>query len=201
MFEMVGGAEISEEIAAEKQRLRKHTLGLRRDLDSQFRKWSSHEITKYVKDLDLVDGQTVSGFWPIQNEIDPRPLMEVIRGIGHDIALPVVKGGRILFKRYSLDSPLEHAGYGTMGPGPNQVEIDPDVLLVPLAAFDRSGGRIGYGKGYYDSAISRLNRHGNVKCIGVAFSLQEVDRVPVEAHDVRLSHVLTESGLLLCGRG
>ena len=89
---------------------------------------------------------------------------------------------------------MEDAGFGTMAPGPDAEELLPDVLLMPLAGFDRQGNRIGYGKGHYDTAISALEKSGSLLCIGLAFSLQEVGLVPAERHDKPLAGILTEDG-------
>jgi 5-formyltetrahydrofolate cyclo-ligase len=89
---------------------------------------------------------------------------------------------------------MEDAGFGTMAPGPEAEELRPDVLLMPLAGFDRQGNRIGYGKGHYDTAISSLEKSGPLLCIGLAFALQEVELVPAEGHDKPLAGILTEDG-------
>ena len=87
-------------------------------------------------------------------------------------------------------------GFGTQGPSDTAAVLDPDIMLVPLAAFDARGHRIGYGAGYYDRAIGRLKAKGRApRLIGIAFDCQEVDRVPDEPHDEPLFELLTESGL------
>jgi 5-formyltetrahydrofolate cyclo-ligase len=87
-------------------------------------------------------------------------------------------------------------GFGTYGPGPEAEELSPALMLVPLAAFDGRGHRIGYGAGYYDRAIDRLRRDGHAPHLtGIAFDCQEVERVPDQPHDVILPQILTESGL------
>jgi 5-formyltetrahydrofolate cyclo-ligase len=90
---------------------------------------------------------------------------------------------------------LVSTGFGTVGPGADAAVLDPDIMLVPLSAFDRTGHRIGYGAGYYDRAIERLWQKGlDPQLIGIAFDCQEVPSVPAEPHDVRLDAILTESG-------
>jgi 5-formyltetrahydrofolate cyclo-ligase len=100
-----------------------------------------------------------------------------------------------VFRRWRPGAPLEAAPFGLSHPPAEAGTVDPDVLLVPLAAFDRRGHRIGYGRGYYDRALARLDARGRRRAIGVAFSVQEVDAVPDEPHDRRLDAVLTEAGL------
>lgn len=139
----------------------------------------------------------VSGFLPIRSEADIRPLLTSLRQTGARITLPVILDKQtIVFRELVPGAELVSMGFGTYGPGPEAAVLDPDLMLVPLAAFDATGQRIGYGGGYYDRAIDRLHRKGlKPRLIGIAFDCQEVASVPAEPHDVRLHAVLTESGL------
>jgi len=93
-------------------------------------------------------------------------------------------------------APMVEMGFGTVGPHEEAAVLDPTMMLVPLAAFDARGHRIGYGAGYYDRAIAKLAAKGiTPRLIGIAFDCQEVERVPEEDHDVIISEILTESGL------
>ncbi len=85
-------------------------------------------------------------------------------------------------------------GFGTFGPGPEQKEVEPDIIITPLAAFDRQGHRIGYGKGHFDRALARLDATGPRLAMGLAFSVQEVEDIPAEPHDRPLDGVLTDKG-------
>lgn len=143
-----------------------------------------------------VAGRIVSGFLPIQSEIDARPLMDRLRLAGARLALPAFpdRKGPMIFRELVRGADLVPMGFGTVGPGPEAAELDPDILLTPLAAFDRAGHRIGYGKGHYDRALARLDSRARRIAVGIAFSVQEVDAVPHEPHDRRLDFVLTETG-------
>jgi 5-formyltetrahydrofolate cyclo-ligase len=142
-------------------------------------------------------GATISGFLPIRSEVDLRPLMSGLRGRGARICVPVILDKEtIVFRELVAGAPLIDCGFGTSAPGPEAAVLQPDVMLVPLAAFDKAGHRIGYGGGYYDRAIARLMDQGRApRLIGVAFDCQEVASVPAEPHDIPLHAVLTESGL------
>lgn len=148
-------------------------------------------------------GEIISGFLPIRSEADLRPLMHRLKARGARLCLPVVLDRQtIVFRELKDGQPLVSTGFGTTGPGPDAEVVDPDLLLVPLSAFDDRGNRIGYGAGHYDRAIARLRAKGRApRLLGVAFDCQRVEAVPFEAHDVPLDAVLTESGLHLIQKG
>ncbi|HEX8047304.1 5-formyltetrahydrofolate cyclo-ligase [Rhizobium sp.] len=147
--------------------------------------------------IDLQSGEIVSGFLPIRSEADIRPLMARLRERGARLCVPVILDKlTIVFRELVPGVPLVPSGFGTAGPGPEAAVLNPEIMLVPLSAFDSTGHRIGYGAGHYDRAIDRLHQKGlNPRLIGIAFDCQEVPSVPAEPHDVRLDAILTESGL------
>jgi len=145
-------------------------------------------------------GGPVAGYWPYRSEADPRPLMERLAGYGRTLALPVIDHPQVLFRRWVQGVDLVDAGFGTLGPDASADVLRPSILLVPLACFDRSGNRIGWGQGHYDRVIERLKADGApLLTIGIAFAAQEVDAVPAEAHDRPLDAVATEQGLIRPG--
>jgi 5-formyltetrahydrofolate cyclo-ligase len=147
--------------------------------------------------IDVAPGAIVSGFLPIRSEVDIRPLMARLRERGARLCVPaILNRSTIVFRELVPGAALIATGFGTSGPGPDAAVLDPDIMLVPLSAFDSTGHRIGYGAGHYDRAITRLHQKGlNPRLIGIAFDCQEVPSVPAEPHDVRLDAILTESGL------
>ncbi|TIX91349.1 5-formyltetrahydrofolate cyclo-ligase [Rhizobium sp. P44RR-XXIV] len=147
--------------------------------------------------IDVRPGTIVSGFLPIRSEADIQPLMARLRERGARLCVPVILDrSTIVFREFVPGVSLVPVGFGTLGPGPDAAVLDPEVMLVPLSAFDKTGHRIGYGAGHYDRAIDRLHQKGlNPRLIGIAFDCQEVPSVPAEPHDVRLDAILTESGL------
>lgn len=160
-------------------------------------------LTLSIFDEDrLIPGTIVAGFHPIRSEIDPRPLMFALSRRHVRLCLPVVIDKEtIVFRELNREAPLVKTGFGTVGPDENAEVLDPDVLLVPLSVFDRQGGRIGYGAGYYDRAVEKLELKGRKPLlVGMAFSLQEAPSVPTEPHDRPLHHVITENGTLDCTR-
>ena len=138
-------------------------------------------------------GAVVGGFWPLAGEIDVRPLLLALAGRGHGLALPMTprRGEALSFHRWRPGQALLPGRFGTSHPDWDPVA--PDLLLVPLLAFDRQGRRLGYGGGYYDRTLDGLA----ARTIGAAFARQEVPEVPVEAHDRRLDAIATECGVIV----
>ncbi len=180
-----------------KKHLRLEALGRRDALEPAWRIEASLGMAAHAPAIDLGHGPVVSGFLPIRSEADLRPLMAALADRGARLCLPVVLDREtIVFRELVRGAGMVATGFGTSGPGPEATVLDPDVMLVPLAAFDRRGHRLGYGAGHYDRAIARLHAHGRrPHLIGIAFDCQEVERVSDEPHDVVLDEMLTESGL------
>src|SRR5262249_29623184 len=139
-------------------------------------------------------GTIVSGFMPLKSEINPLPLMRKLAEAGAELALPVVagRGKPLIMRSWQWGAPLVARVWGIREPPPAAAEVDPDILLVPLLAFDRSGHRIGYGAGYYDLTIARLRGKKRITAIGLAFAAQEIAHVPRTPFDAPLDLVLTE---------
>ncbi len=184
---------------AMKAELRRLALERRAALAPDARIEGSLSLAELVAGFDFPAGAVVSAFWPIRDEIDPRPVMHLLRQRGHRLCLPAIVDGKLVFRQLDPETRLVKAGFGTVEPAPDAEVLTPEVMLVPLAAFDRSGHRIGYGKGYYDFAIEALRAKGQPCCIGVAFSVQEVAAVPFEIHDQPLVAVVTEREIIKCG--
>src|SRR4029077_1088882 len=126
--------------------------------------------------------------------INPLPLMRKLADAGARLALPAVagRGKPLIMRGWQWGETLAAGGWGIREPTPNAPEVEPDILLVPLLAFDRSGHRIGHGAGYYDMTIHRLRALKPVTAVGIAFAAQEVPKIPTTPRDERLDLVLTE---------
>ena len=137
----------------------------------------------------------VSAYWPMDSELDPRPLMATLHAAGHPIALPVVlgKGRPLAFRAWAPGDALEPAAFGTRIPGADKPELVPGVILAPLLAFDRKGYRLGYGGGFYDRTLARLRALGRMLAVGLAYADQEVPAVPHGPGDRRLDWIVTEA--------
>ena len=134
------------------------------------------------------------------SEIDPRALLQSLAQSGYRTALPVVTplGNPLRFRAWSFGEQLLARTWGILEPADDAPEVEPDVLLVPLLAFDRSGVRLGYGGGYYDRTLARLRAMQQVVAIGLAFDEQALPEVPCGPYDQRLDWVLRPAGALKC---
>jgi 5-formyltetrahydrofolate cyclo-ligase len=138
----------------------------------------------------------IAGYSPIRSEFDPLPLMRLLAEThGARLALPVVvaRDQPLVFRQWHPSDPLVAGSMGILEPPPGAPELLPDILLVPLAAFDRAGHRIGYGAGHYDRTFAQLRAIKPFIAIGLAFGTQEIPAVPAGPHDVALDYVLTET--------
>ena len=180
-----------------KKALRLAALARRDALGPHHRIDAALAIAEAGAAIDVVPGDVVSGFLPIRGEMDTRPLMAALAEKGARLCVPaILDRTTIVFRELARGAPLVDTGFGTVGPGADAAVLDPTIMLVPLAAFDARGHRIGYGAGHYDRAIARLHALGLYpRLYGIAFDCQEVESVPDEEHDVALSAILTESGL------
>ncbi|KQV66379.1 5-formyltetrahydrofolate cyclo-ligase [Rhizobium sp. Root1220] len=181
-----------------KAELRAARLALRDAISADTRIEMSLAMAEHAGEAIAFDpGTIISGFLPIRSEADIRPLMARFQARGARLCVPaIIDRKTIVFRELIRGVPLVSTGFGTSGPGPDAPILNPEILLVPLSAFDARGHRIGYGAGHYDRAIDRLKQKGMIpKLIGIAFDCQEVAHVPDEPHDVSLDAILTESGL------
>ena len=142
----------------------------------------------------------VSAFLAIGEEINPAPLMSRLHRDGATIGLPVMvgKGKPLEFRAWAPGAMLVTRMWGIREPDQTTPRVEPDVLLVPLLAFDRTGQRLGYGGGFYDRTLHDLRSRRNVVAVGLAFASQEVDAVPHLDYDQRLDWVLTPEGPIRC---
>ena len=177
-----------------KATLRREAMARRDALPADSRQAAAEAIAARKFPLAITPGTIVSSFMPFKSEINTLPLMKKLADAGATLALPVVTGhGQPLIMRsWAWDEPLAAGVWGLREPNTEAPEVEPDIVLVPLLAFDRAGNRIGYGAGYYDLTIARLRARKPVTAIGLGFAAQEVSTVPSTPRDERLDLMLTE---------
>jgi 5-formyltetrahydrofolate cyclo-ligase len=187
-------------LAGQKAALRRAALARRDALPAAERQAAAEAIAARPFPLALKPGVVVSGFMPLKSEINPLPLMRKLAGGGASLALPAVagRGKPLIMRAYAIGEPLAAGVWGIREPKADAPAVEPDILLVPLLAFDRKGNRIGYGAGYYDMTINRLRGLKTVVAVGIAYAAQEVSEVPATPRDARLDLVLTERDVIDC---
>jgi 5-formyltetrahydrofolate cyclo-ligase len=176
-----------------KAELRAEALRRRDALPAEMRAAAAEQIAARAFPVAAA-GKIFSGFMPMRSEINPLPLMRKLAQAGAKLALPAIagRGHPLIMHAYAFGDELARGQWGIREPKPEAAEVAPDILLVPLAAFDRAGHRIGYGAGYYDMTIAGLRANRPILAVGLAFAAQEIREVPLTPRDARLDLVLTE---------
>jgi 5-formyltetrahydrofolate cyclo-ligase len=156
---------------------------------------------RFLANFSLPKGAIVSAYWPMGDELDPRPLMARLHQAGHVIGLPVVvaKGAPLIFRAWTPATRFVPGGFKTQVPEPGAAEVLPDVLIVPLLAFDAVGYRLGYGGGFYDRTLETLRVSARVQAIGFGYEGQCVDAVPRADYDQPLDAIVTEQSFRRIG--
>jgi 5-formyltetrahydrofolate cyclo-ligase len=188
----------SPTIKDQKSQLRTEALARRDALPASERAAAVETVTQRPFSVDVQPGAIVSGYSPMKSEFNPVPLMRKLSESGATLALPVTpkRGNPLIMRAWAFGDEMASGVWGIREPKSEAPEVFPDIMLVPLAAFDRNGHRIGYGAGYYDMTIARIRAIKPVVTIGLAFAAQEIDRVPATAFDARLDLVLTEREII-----
>lgn len=188
-----------QDLAAVKQAMRREAEARRAQAAAAADASAAERLTENI--LGAVrtwPGAVVSAYWPMRDELDPLPALKTLAKQGHPICLPVVIGNNqpLVFRAWKPGQPLSPGVFGTSEPPPEAPEVEPDLLLVPLLAFDRRGYRLGYGGGFYDRTLVALRARKAITAVGVAFAGQEVPEVPHDELDQRVDLIVTEAGVI-----
>ena len=183
-------------ITARKQAVREEALARRAPLREAAPDAAERMARHFIAAIPLPPRATVSAFVAIGEETDPAPLIALLRAKGHRIALPRVvrKGEKLAFHLHEPGAALVPGVFGLSQPGKDWPEAIPDVLIVPLLAFDARGMRLGYGGGFYDRTLAALRASRDILAVGFAFAGQEIPDVPHRETDELLDWVVTETG-------
>ena len=189
-----GAKPVSSSLAEEKTVLRKEMARRRRQAMESASADLAERLVASFSAVTLPPTTVASGYLPIRSELDPRPLMAHLAEAGWRIALPVVVAADspLVFRAYSFGDSLVRGSFDTEVPAEDKPELRPQLLMVPLLAFDRSGYRLGYGGGFYDRTLYELHRLHHVQAVGVAFAAQEIEQVPRDDMDHCLDWIVTE---------
>jgi 5-formyltetrahydrofolate cyclo-ligase len=181
-------------IDEEKAIIRRDAMTRRNALPADLRAQAAEALAARPFPVAVAPGVIVSGFMPLKSEINPLPLMRKLATAGARLALPAIdqRGKPLIMRAFAFGDELDTGQWGIREPKPEAGEVAPDIMLVPLLAFDRNGNRIGYGAGYYDMTIAKYRATKPVIAIGIAYAAQEIAEVPVTERDARLDLVLTE---------
>ncbi len=177
-----------------KPALRTAALTRRAALNAEKRRDAARIVAARAFPVAFSAGIVVAGYAPIRSEFDPAPLMAALVNRGAAAALPaiVARDAPLVFRAHRGGDRLIEGPFGILQPPDDAPVVTPRILLVPLAAFDRTGHRIGYGGGYYDRTIAALRAADTLVTVGLAFAVQEVARIAAGDHDARLDFVITE---------
>ena len=178
-----------------KSKLRKKILKVRQKLNTKNIQLNFSQIIKIIK-KEKISKKIIGGYYPVNFEIDSLTLLKKFKKKKFNISLPVIKKNfQMDFHSWSFSEPLKINKYGIPEPE-NKNIVYPDVLLIPLVAFDKNLNRLGYGGGYYDRLIEKLSKKKNIIKIGLAFSIQEIDKVPINMYDQKLDYIVTNKYII-----
>lgn len=187
---------VDEVIEEAKVALRIKARALRAALDHEERAQMANAASAhFFAGVALKPSDVVAAYWRIRDELDCQPILIKLMDTGQTVVLPVVLGPEqpLDLRVWEQGTSLYEAGFGTLAPSELAPRAEPDVVLMPLLAFDKNGTRLGYGGGYYDRTLARFKKRPRL--IGLAFSAQELDRIPRDGHDVPLDAIVTEAGV------
>ena len=178
-----------------KSKLRKKILKVREKIDKRNIQIDFNQIIKIIK-KEKINKKVIGGYYPVNFEIDDLALLRKFEKNRFSISLPVIKKNfQMDFYKWSFFDPLKVNKYGIPEPEIKKI-VYPDILLIPLVAFDKNLNRLGYGGGYYDRLIEKLSKKKKFIKIGLAFSFQKIDKVPINAYDQKLDYIVTNKYII-----
>ncbi len=174
-----------------KSKIRNKILNIREKTNKKDIQINFNKILKILK-KENINKKIIGGYYPINFEVDDLALLRKFEKNNFDISLPVIKRNfQMDFYKWSFTDPLKVNKYGIPEPDTKNI-VYPDILLIPLVAFDKNLNRLGYGGGYYDRLIEKLSKKKFIIKIGLALSIQKIDKVPINIYDQRLDYILTD---------
>ncbi|WP_415308708.1 5-formyltetrahydrofolate cyclo-ligase [Candidatus Pelagibacter sp. Uisw_099_02] len=179
-----------------KSKLRKKILKVREKINKKNIQIDFNQLIKIIK-IEKITKKIIGGYYPVNFEIDDLTILRKFEKNRFLISLPVIKKNfQMDFYKWTFSDPLKINKYGIPEPEIKNI-IYPDILLIPLVGFDKNLNRLGYGGGYYDRLIKKLSKKKNILKIGLAFSTQEIDKVPINAYDQKLDYIVTNKNTII----
>jgi 5-formyltetrahydrofolate cyclo-ligase len=173
-----------------KSKLRKKIIKVREKKNKKNIQIDFSQIIKILK-KEKINKKTIGGYYPVNFEVDDLELLKKLKKNKFNISLPIIKKNfQMDFCEWSFSDPLKINKYGIPEPTTKNI-VYPDVLLVPLVAFDKNLNRLGYGGGYYDRLIAKLSKKKKIMKIGLALTVQKIDKVPINKYDQKLDYIVT----------
>ena len=178
-----------------KSKLRKKILKIREKVNKKNTQINFNKIIKLFK-KEKITKKVIGGYYPVNSEISDLELLKKLKKKSFDISLPVIKKNfQMDFYNFSFSDPLKINKHGIPEPRKNNI-VYPDILFIPLVAFDKNLNRLGYGGGYYDRLIEKLSKKKKIIKIGLAFSVQKIDKVPTNEYDQKLDYIVTNKYII-----
>jgi len=178
-----------------KSKLRKKILKVREKINKKNIQINFNQIIEILK-IEKINKKVIGGYYPVNFEIDDLLILKKFEKKKFNISLPVIKKNfKMDFYKWSFFDPLKVNKYGIPEPEKKYM-VYPDILLIPLLAFDKNLNRLGYGGGYYDRLIKRLSKKKKILKIGLALSIQKIDKVPINSYDQKLDYVVTNKYII-----
>jgi len=178
-----------------KSKIREKIIKIREKINKKNLQINFKTIIKIIK-KEKITRKVIGGYYPVNFEVDDLELLRKFEKKKFNISLPVIKKNfKMDFYKWSFSNPLKINKYGIPEPEINDI-VYPDVLLIPLVAFDKDLNRLGYGGGYYDRLIEKLSKRKKIMKIGLALSVQEIEKVPTNKYDQKLDFIITEKYII-----
>ncbi len=174
-----------------KSEIRKKILKKRKENYFKNLSINKNKFFKFLKNIKL-NNKIIGGYYPYNYEIDILEILKLLEKKNYKISLPKIKKkNQMNFFEWSFDDPLSINKYGIPEPISKKI-IYPDILIIPLVAFDNELNRLGYGGGYYDRYLAKSFKKKRIIKIGIAYSFQKLNKIPINKYDIRLDYIITE---------
>ena len=191
--------DINSSKSKSKLNLRKKFFELRKNISSEHALFASQKIANKAEEIvKIFKPKVIAGFYPFKHEVNTLPLLGKLFSLGCKLCIPITPTNNkpLKFKEWHPKQVLQKGRFGILEPPKTSRTIQPDLLLVPLLAYDKFGNRLGYGGGFYDRYIEKIEKIKKVIKIGLAFSFQKIKDIPLNQYDKKLDFIITEKEIL-----